>query len=240
MRHAPSKAKIAVLALVCVAMMLTSAIWFIVGWRELLHIPVGALTDGPELPAMNMPTGALMPRSRIVADMPLGFIGFCIRLPLQCERQPNETIRIVMTAAIWTTLRNVNTAVNDAIWPESDERHYKRAEYWTIPTEGYGDCEDYALTKKRDLMAAGLPESALRLAIVDAGPNGRHMVLTVAADNGDYVLDNLRRDIVTWNKTGYIWLVRQNPNQPLGWLQLSPPGPRSGGPTSGTCARAPA
>jgi predicted transglutaminase-like cysteine proteinase len=140
---------------------------------------------------------------------------------------------------MWVMLRHVNTSVNDAIWPQSDQSHYKRLEYWMIPTDGYGDCEDYALTKKRDLMAAGLPESALRLAIVDAGRNGRHMVLTVAAVKGDYVLDNLRGDIVTWNKTGYVWLERQNPTYPLGWLQLSPLGTGQRGPTSWTCARAP-
>jgi predicted transglutaminase-like cysteine proteinase len=139
-------------------------------------------------------------------------------------------------------LENVNHLVNGAIWPESDQKHYDRQEYWTIPTDGYGDCEDYALTKKKDLMAAGLPESALRLAIVYTRANVRHLVLTVAADTGDYVLDNLRNDVVTWNKAGYFWLERQNPTEPLGWLSLTPPelghAVKDNGPTSKSiCAR---
>ena len=50
-----------------------------------------------------------------------------------------------------------------------DQRHYGRAEYWNIPTDGYGDCEDYALTKRRDLIAAGFPAQALRIAVVLTG-----------------------------------------------------------------------
>jgi len=44
-------------------------------------------------------------------------------------------------------IRKINREVSKAIWPEDDQKHYGRAEYWTMPTGGYGDCEDYALTK---------------------------------------------------------------------------------------------
>ena len=127
-----------------------------------------------------------------------------------------------MDDSLWQILEKTNSAVNDAIWPEDDEKHYGRAEYWTIPTDGYGDCEDYALTKRRDLIAAGIPEPALRVAVVLTPGDERHAVLTVATDKGDFVLDNLRNDVVSWDTTGYRWIERQDPMRALGWVWLGP------------------
>jgi predicted transglutaminase-like cysteine proteinase len=120
-------------------------------------------------------------------------------------------------------LQRVNSSVNDAIWPEEDERHYGRAEFWTIPTDGYGDCEDYALTKRKALIDAGLSASALRIAVVVTPHDARHAVLTVATDRGDFVLDNLRNDVVAWNATGFAWVERQDPNRAMGWVSLEEP-----------------
>jgi len=71
---------------------------------------------------------------------------------------------------------------------------------WTIPTDGYGNCKDYALAKRKDLAAAGFPILALRMAIVITPREKRHAVLTVATDKGDFVLDNLENDIVAWKR----------------------------------------
>ncbi len=101
-----------------------------------------------------------------------------------------------------------------------DKRHYARAEYWNIPTDGLGDCEDYALTKRQALMAAGFAEPALRIALVMTARGERHAVLTIATDRGDYVLDNLTGAILNWDKTDYEWLARQDPNQAWGWVAL--------------------
>lgn len=56
--------------------------------------------------------------------------------------------------------------------------------------------------------------------MVDTPNNGRHAVLTVATDKGDFVLDNLREEIVSWNATGYTWIERQDPKRPMGWVSL--------------------
>jgi predicted transglutaminase-like cysteine proteinase len=37
---------------------------------------------------------------------------------------------------------------------------------------------------------------------------------------GDFVLDNLERDILPWHKTGYAWLKKQSFNQPSEWVSL--------------------
>ncbi len=101
-----------------------------------------------------------------------------------------------------------------------DQTHYGRAEYWNIPTDGFGDCEDYALTKRRDLMTAGFPAPALRIAVVLTDRNERHAVLTVATDRGDYVLDNLTSTIRNWDDTDYLWIERQDPSKAWGWVML--------------------
>ena len=155
-----------------------------------------------------------------MADVPPGYVSFCIRFPDQCQATPNAPSSIQLSDAAWRTITKVNANINKSIWPEDDQTHYGRAEYWNIPTDGYGDCEDYALTKRKALIGEGFPQQALRIAVVDTPRNGRHAVLTVATDKGDFVLDNLRDEIVAWNATGYTWIERQDPKRPMGWVSL--------------------
>jgi predicted transglutaminase-like cysteine proteinase len=104
-----------------------------------------------------------------------------------------------------------------------DIKHYGRAEYWTIPTDGRGDCDDYAVTKRAQLIAAGIPASALRLAVAVTPRSVRHAVLTVATDRGDYILDSLYDEIVPWHAPGYTWLMRQMPDNARSWESLKDP-----------------
>jgi len=171
--------------------------------------------------AMPMPT-APMPAAERTAVTPSGYISFCLRFPDQCATTPGAPARVALTPDVWAMLRKVNDAVNDSIWPEDDERHYGRAEYWNIPTDGYGDCEDYALTKRKQLISLGLPIGALRLAVVITGDGGRHAVLTVVTDKGDFVLDNMKNEVLSWNRTGLTWVERQDPSTQLGWVSLQP------------------
>ena len=166
------------------------------------------------------PHADAMPDSQIVAEVPAGFVSFCTRFPDQCKKPDDAPSTIALTSANWLTLEQVNNSVNRAIRPEDDEKHYGRAEYWNIPTDGYGDCEDYALTKRKALLDAGFPEPALRMAIVLTWRQERHAVLTVTTDHGDYVLDNLRRDVVGWDQDDYQWIERQDPNRAWGWVAL--------------------
>jgi predicted transglutaminase-like cysteine proteinase len=129
---------------------------------------------------------------------------------------------VKLSPAQWLEMQEVNRAVNLAIKPMDDERHYGRAEYWNIPTDGYGDCEDYALTKRRDLIAAGFPAQTLRIAVVVTWRGESHAVLTIVTDHGDYVLDNLTSSIQSWDDAGYQWIERQDPNKAWGWVSLDP------------------
>lgn len=155
------------------------------------------------------PAGNLVPP-------PPGFMSFCVRFPHQCEA--SEPTTVSLTDERWHALRQVNTQVNESIWPQDDETHYGRPEYWNIPTDGYGDCDDYALTKRKELIDLGFPESALRMAVVNTPSNGRHAVLVVATNKGNYVLDNLTNDIVDPHQTPYTWVEEQSADNPRQWV----------------------
>jgi predicted transglutaminase-like cysteine proteinase len=157
---------------------------------------------------------------QIGADAPPGFLSFCIRFPDQCTQTRNTKAALTLDTSTWLLLNAVNISVNKSLWPTTDLAHYGRTEYWTIPVDGYGDCEDYALTKRRDLLRAGLASSVLRLAVVDSTKTGRHAVLAVSTEKGDFVLDNLTDEILPWNATGYAWIEAQSQTNPMRWDAL--------------------
>lgn len=150
------------------------------------------------------------------AKPPPGFVAFCERSPDECKTTASE-LTLALDARTWETLERVNSATNRAIAPKADIVHYGTEEYWTIPTDGYGDCDDYVLAKRSALIASGVPESALRIAVVFTSRFVRHTVLTIATDKGTYVLDNLRGEIVSWGETDYGWIKHQDPVSRSGW-----------------------
>jgi len=102
-----------------------------------------------------------------------------------------------------------------------------RAEHWGFPVEIngtlYGDCEDYALEKKRRLIEAGVPAAVLTLAVVHTRQREVHAVLLVATDQGDLVLDNRAVRIRPWTRTNYNWIMRQVSGDSLKWAQIAAP-----------------
>lgn len=162
-----------------------------------------------------------MPDGAPTAAAPPGFVSFCYRFADQCSASPRDATVVHLDMTSQAVLDRVNRTVNHAIWPEDDQRHYGRAEYWDIPKDGYGNDKDFALTKRRDLINAGLSERALRVAIVMTRQNARHAVLTVVTDRGDIVLDNLTDEIKPWDRAGYQWIARQDGGGELGWVTLA-------------------
>ena len=105
----------------------------------------------------------------------------------------------------------------------TDMDHWGVVERWNYPDDGYGDCEDYALQKRKLLMAAGWPREALLMTVVrDANGNG-HAILTVKTDRGEYILDNQTNDVLLWADTGYRFVKRQSQSDPNVWISLGEP-----------------
>jgi predicted transglutaminase-like cysteine proteinase len=153
------------------------------------------------------------------AKPPSGYVAFCERLADQCKAAPGAS-EVPLDDETWQMLNDTNLAINKSIIAMDDKTHYGVDEYWTIPSDGYGDCDDYVMTKRQALMKQGVPEAALRIATVFTEHFVRHAVLTVVTDKGNYVLDNLRDEILTWDKTGYTFIERQDPASVTGWVSL--------------------
>jgi len=188
------------------------------------------------IPQLSLLSSSPMPQGIPARDAPPGFISFCSRYLDQCVASASEPATVHLDLPTQGVLDSVNRAVNNAIVPEDDQEHYGRAEYWNIPSDGYGNCKDYALTKRKVLIAAGLPERALRVAIVVTARENRHAVLTVATDRGDLVLDNLSNTLKPWSDVNYRWVERQDGSGSLGWVAFDTQVAENGaaGPTAET------
>jgi predicted transglutaminase-like cysteine proteinase len=150
---------------------------------------------------------------------PIGFVKFCVENPAECVATGSAD-SLAITPEQWNLVFQVNTFVNGKIAPISDLEQYGQAEYWTYPTTA-GDCEDYLLLKKRYLEGLGFPSSALLITVVLDEKKEGHAVLTLATNDGDFVLDNRRNDVLEWQKTNYTFLKRQSHGNPKQWVSLA-------------------
>jgi predicted transglutaminase-like cysteine proteinase len=98
-------------------------------------------------------------------------------------------------------------------------------ERWNYPDDGYGDCEDYVLLKRRMLMQAGWPREALLITVVRDKKGEGHAVLTVKTDRGEFILDNQEEEVLLWYETGYRFVKRQSQSNPNVWVSLGDPRP---------------
>jgi predicted transglutaminase-like cysteine proteinase len=145
-------------------------------------------------------------------------IRFCRQFPGQCMPSVTQR-RVVVTPEKLAELEEVNTRVGMEIGFVSDWDNYRKHEWWTLPLNGYGDCEDIAIEKRRRLIRLGWPASALLLTVVLDKGSG-HAVLTVRTRQGDLILDNLNPRILPWSETGYVYISRQTARDPRQWEWL--------------------
>ena len=169
-----------------------------------------------------------------VTQAPYGFVQFCARTPEECQQGPMEEQRFSATPERLSELDTINRAVNRAIAPATDMEIYGQAEYWTIPT-ARGDCEDYALLKRKRLMARGWPASALLMTVVRDEKGEGHAVLTARTLQGDFVLDNKIDEVKAWHRTRYEFIMRQSY---LNTANLDVARPERGHIEPGDCRRA--
>ncbi len=122
----------------------------------------------------------------------------------------------------------VSRSINSRVREVTDQAQYGRAEHWALPTTRGGDCEDFALLKKRELIARGLPPSRLLIASVFDRRRNSHAVLVLRTDQGDLILDNLTDRVVGWRETGYTFIRMQKPSDPKRWVAVMAGGFMSG------------
>lgn len=151
---------------------------------------------------------------------PMAHVVFCLKYPADCaagriEFRPRP---VELTVERWNELRSVNASVNRDIIPEPNTAGLA-GEQWLLSPKA-GDCNDYAVTKRHNLLARGWPARSLALAEVVTSSGEHHLVLVVRTRQGDFVLDNLNANIRAWSKTNYKWVRVQLPRNPRFWMTV--------------------
>ena len=154
---------------------------------------------------------------------PSGWIEFCVEYSAECKTKPSSPRDGLLSHRALKDLERVNHWVNTNITRMTDMEHWSLVERWNYPDDGYGDCEDYVLLKRRMLMQAGWPREALLITVVRDEYNNGHAVLTVKTDKGEFILDNQTDEILLWSDTRYRFMERQSQADPNVWVWLSDP-----------------
>lgn len=161
---------------------------------------------------------ALAPQG--AARPPIGWVDFCDRLPGECRVPTLDAEVVALDNRAMRLIQRVNAEVNRRVKPVSDLVHHGIVEHWSYPDDGKGDCEDYVLEKRRQLIRAGVPRQALLITVVRDLKGDGHSVLTVVTDQGDLVLDNQEAAVLNWSETGYRFIKRQSAENPNVWVSL--------------------
>jgi predicted transglutaminase-like cysteine proteinase len=158
-----------------------------------------------------------------VTRAPIGWVDFCSEHAAECSVTPSRARDVVLSTGSWHDLLQINDYVNTQIKPLTDLEHWGVAEKWSYPDDGYGDCEDYVLLKRRLLMQAGWPREALLITVVRDKRGDGHAVLTVRTNKGEFILDNQNEKVLLWSDTGYRFVKRQSQEDPNTWVSLGTP-----------------
>ena len=153
---------------------------------------------------------------------PFQHVRFCLRYPSDCKSNPAENDHIDLDAETSELLKRVNHSVNLSIIPTVKDYGPNLGDGWTIAPDT-GDCNDYAVTKRHQLLESGLPSKALRLSVVKTASGIGHLVLVVVTTKGDFVMDNLTEVIRPWQSTDYHWLKIQSAADSKFWYEVKAP-----------------
>jgi predicted transglutaminase-like cysteine proteinase len=157
---------------------------------------------------------------------PFQHVRFCLQYPDDCRSNSAESERIDLTSRSLELLKRVNHRVNVSIVSKSKAYGSSLEDTWTIAPDR-GDCNDYAVTKRHELLRLGFPSSALRLSVTKTAAGIGHLVLVVVTTKGDLVMDSLADAIQPWQTTDYQWLKIQSARDPHYWVEMrSPAAPR--------------
>jgi len=151
---------------------------------------------------------------------PVGHYELCQQMPDECRQTTSARKPVDLTRGLWAKIVEINNLVNTMVAPRTDQDIWGVEERWSYPVDGIGDCEDYVLEKRRQLMKAGVPAGNLLITVVRQ-PNGDgHAVLTARTSLGDFVLDNLEPRVLAWEDTQYRFLKRQSDQHSGVWVSI--------------------
>jgi predicted transglutaminase-like cysteine proteinase len=150
----------------------------------------------------------------------MAYTEFCLRYAGECRaRKIFRGGPVKLSTSRESELTRINRTINASIIPEANLRGLA-GETWSINPDR-GDCNDYAVSKRHELIARGWPPRALLLSEVVTRSGEHHLVLLIRTSEGDLVLDNLTEKIVPWFMTPYRWVRAQLPGVPKLWTTIA-------------------
>jgi predicted transglutaminase-like cysteine proteinase len=154
-----------------------------------------------------------------VTSQPIGHYEFCQRNNEECSITSKGVQPARVTDFGWNVIKDVNSSVNNRILPMTDQDIYGKDEVWSYPSD-VGDCEDFVLEKRRELMEKGFSISNLLITVVRKPDGEGHAVLTVRTIDGDFILDNLDDRVRLWSETPYRFMKRQADYDTGRWVKI--------------------
>jgi predicted transglutaminase-like cysteine proteinase len=159
---------------------------------------------------------------------PMGHTVFCLRYREDCETQKVDFRKrdIALTVERLNELNTVNRQVNRDITPQPNLTG--GLAQWLVGPRA-GDCNDYAVTKRHELLERGWPSRSLLLSEVVVPSGEHHLVLVVRMKDSDQmrdidlVLDNLNANLRPVEITPYKWVRMESPSNPKYWSTVSVP-----------------
>jgi predicted transglutaminase-like cysteine proteinase len=158
-------------------------------------------------------------RTGSVTSQPIGHYEFCLSNKAECSVVSQNVAPARVTAFGWSVIKDVNSNVNNRIMPMTDLDIFGKDEVWAYPID-VGDCEDFVLEKRRELMQKGFSVSNLLITVVRKPDGEGHAVLTVRTIDGDYILDNLDDSVRLWSETPYRFMKRQADYDTGRWVKI--------------------
>lgn len=154
-----------------------------------------------------------------VTSQPIGHYEFCQSHRSECQPVKPVAAPARVTDFGWDVIKEVNAEVNRRILPMTDQDIYGKDEVWAYPTD-VGDCEDFVLEKRRELMQKGFSASNLLITVVRKPDGEGHAVLTIRTIDGDFILDNLDESVRLWSETPYRFMKRQADYDSGRWVKI--------------------
>lgn len=178
--------------------------------------PTSSMAAGPAAMARQSRVDIVRLQAGNHTLAPFAHAVFCLNNADQCQDTGGPSF-IAMDLQRKNELRQVNRRVNRSIRPVNDQPGLDRWE--TDVTRG--DCEDYVMTKRKQLLALGWSSRALLIAVATTRQGEGHAVLVVKTDEGDVVLDNRTSAIKDWRRTDLSWVKIQSAENPKYWLDMN-------------------
>ena len=161
------------------------------------------------------------------ASAPYGWPRFLPPLPRRVRRRPVRSRSMPSAGSkMMKEIERVNKWVNAHIQPVTDMEHWGVVDQWDYPSDGKGDCEDFALLKRKILLEEGFPRQALLMTVVKDADHEGHAILTVKTTRRRFrSRQPLVGEMRLWDRTNYRFVKRQSQIDQNVWVQLGDPTP---------------